>query len=935
MAANEPTDTDIDKDKPFSSVTGSVETHEPALNSDDLDPSTASSTPTPTTTTTTTKSTSALPEDPPPSAPAPTSTAFASTSRIPAIASHSHSRSHSNLSSPKVSRESSPIRPQLKTTTSAKLRSRNNSVDHSPSRTSSVSGIASTQPSVPSAAAVQRALSTQSNPSLLPTVVAEPSTKPIKSAQLPSHDASSANSPHWPTSPRMKTTQPASVPARISTLANRKPEPAPGTPNIVVQRPGPSASATNLNNKPASESVTPELDMDDQTSPLTMRTPARGVSGPSTKLETVEEGDPPTSEADTSDPPDKTIDDERPEKTTESTIDENISKDISSATGSGNESGGSKKDGKPGEKPNPTKLAAQTAKPSNGPPRSYSTLSIKGKLLGEASSQSMTVETETVSSIPQVAVGGGAGERSGQGRIEGGSLRLKPSTETIRPKKEKKKTVRKAPSLNAGTASSKADIFEAKVASAVDEANSSDSEETFVYESNPPEPRSARPGRHHSRTPSVTSMHSQWEQRGGLRSAPLDGNHSVAGKRSMKFANSSHSNTFEGENAMGGDGAGTGRGSGRHATPNPHHSHIGRWGRSGRGQAHASLFDHESPLPQGSHLQSNANGTLSRSVPTSPRSPHHPRFHDISAKKQAQKTTYDIDMEAADDEGTPLLGSIRINRNRPYRRPGVSSLRQTEYSDGPPRVWTNRFAVCLVFTIMIILFVFGAMGVLFATTEPLTAVRVHEIRNVLASEQEIMLDLLVEAVNPNIISITVGDMDVNVFAKSRHLGTDASEPSISTKETTDQGVDEGNDPIPPPALDSQTMLLGRIFTLDSSLLFTSSPFAHHPSESVGEVRLAHPGNKTEQGGSARWERVLQHPFELIVRGVLKYELPLLGGGGRVRTSPIGASVVVHPEEGVDATGAMRLERVKEGGGNTAIHRVGVHPPQLLPPSTSA
>src|SRR6266702_2481606 len=49
-------------------------------------------------------------------------------------------------------------------------------------------------------------------------------------------------------------------------------------------------------------------------------------------------------------------------------------------------------------------------------------------------------------------------------------------------------------------ASSKADVFEAKVASAVDEENSSDSDETFVYESNPPDPPPHK-NRHHSRTP--------------------------------------------------------------------------------------------------------------------------------------------------------------------------------------------------------------------------------------------------------------------------------------------------------------------------------------------------------------------------------------------------------------------------------------------------
>jgi hypothetical protein len=114
----------------------------------------------------------------------------------------------------------------------------------------------------------------------------------------------------------------------------------------------------------------------------------------------------------------------------------------------------------------------------------------------------MTVETETVTSMPQLL----GPDRGVAGRDGSGSVRTKPSNETIRPKKEKKKTSRKTPSLHAGTVTSKADLFEAKVASAVDEADSSDSEETFVYESNPPD---NRPSRHHSRTPSATSLASQ------------------------------------------------------------------------------------------------------------------------------------------------------------------------------------------------------------------------------------------------------------------------------------------------------------------------------------------------------------------------------------------------------------------------------------------
>jgi hypothetical protein len=93
----------------------------------------------------------------------------------------------------------------------------------------------------------------------------------------------------------------------------------------------------------------------------------------------------------------------------------------------------------------------------------------------------------------------------------------------------------------------------------------------------------------------------------------------------------------------------------------------------------------------------------------------------------------------------------------------------------------------------------------------------------------------------------------------------------ATAEISITGVDEGTDPI---ESEPRTMLLGRISHFDSPLTFEGSFFQRHRAESIGELRLSHPGNKTEAGGSERWEEVLQYPFELIVRGNFKYTLPL-------------------------------------------------------------
>jgi len=618
-----------------------------------------------------------------------------------------------------------------------------------------------------------------------------------------------------------------------------------------------------------------------------MRTPGRGVSGTGSTLETVHESSLPATPAfgTLKKPSDMTKpNDTAPEQATDNPMEDAFTKSTRTNTQSGSESGGKKSgntktNGKRGRQPANTRESVQTI--TVLPKTSFTHLkSPRSKAGSEGSVRNMTVETETVSSIPQVTVGGGAGERGLSGRTENGnSLRLKPSAETIRPKKEKKKGVRKTPSFISGTCglssthsylfatrttppaarvsslfitdedleslpippcplrpppslltvrswesvSSKADIFEAKVASAVDEAESTDSAESFMYESNPADSR----------------------------------------------------------------------------------RHIGRYGR-GRGGVRPSLLGSESPFP-------------------------------LAAR----------DDDGADDERTPLLTSVRF-RSRGGRRPYAVSVAQPA-----TRAWWARVAGWIALTVFAICLLSAVAGGLVGFSNPLRDVYVRDIRNVLASEPEIMLDLHVHAVNTNWMTIQVSDSSIVLVSTPstkadnragwrpgrQHLrqeqarrderaveGTPGGGPKeallryspgpssvqqntacdLHIADTTSHesvapgagpsGVDEGNDPIEDPEGDAQIMLLGRIFEFDSPLIFEASPLRHHSQSSVGELRLSKPGNETEEGGTERWEQVIKYPFELIVRGVLKYQLPL---SSRVRTASIRASVVVHPDEGVD------------------------------------
>ncbi|KAK0515195.1 hypothetical protein JMJ35_002574 [Cladonia borealis] len=858
------------------------------------------------------------------------------TSTTPHISSPS-----SAVASPKSSREGSPQRPPLKPGITIAgprpTRSRKNSQDLSPVRAQSTSN---SIPSVPSAAAVQRKLSAPTIPHL------PPPTTPDSAADLPRPQKVNKVSSGSNT-PRLRSPPPAASSGSNKTLlANARKsdqfQPSSTTPSIVLERPSRTSTLTN------------DSDVGEEERPVKqgMRTPVRGISGSGSALETVQESSLPSTPAIGTGKPTQAKQggpNDRPDRIEENPMEEALARDTQSLIGSGNESTGHKSgDAKPvdeGKERRKSTTAANSAKPMGvHPKRSYSQLPFtKSKTATDASVKNMSVETETVSSIPQVALGGGAGERNVLSRTEtGGSLRLKPSQETVRPKKEKekKKAVRKAPSLNAGTASSKADIFEAKVASAVNETNSSDSEETFVYESNPPEPQSARPHRFHSRTPSATSIKSQ------IRQEP---NHSVVGKKSMKFSNNYNSINYGNDG-----GEGTVRGphqSTRTSGSNtPHHHHIGRFGRGG----HASILN-DSPFPNATKSVRSATNHLGQVSPRygSPRSPH--VLNVVKGSRKAEEVmSYDLEGEAADDERAPLLGSMRAGRNR--RRPLPGSVRQMYSDDRDHRVCGRVTAFTILGSVLTIL-IAAIVAICILCAKPLLQVRTKGVEGVTASEAEIIFDLRMQAINPNIVSVQVSDLDINVFAKSKYVGTgeywrnhphgrwndspaksDRTSP-LSTSIIPDPppnnvhhsgGVDKGTDPIDDPTTDSQTMLLGRIFQFDSPLIFDPSPFQQKPLDSVGEVKLMKPGNATEEGGSQRWERILLHDFELIVRGVMKYSSPI---SSKVHSATINGTKLISPSKDLDEKDPNTSKGVNKGTGGVKTSTINLRrtiPPDLRP-----
>ncbi|KHN96623.1 uncharacterized protein MAM_05566 [Metarhizium album ARSEF 1941] len=731
-----------------------------------------------------------------------------------------------------------------------------------------------------------RTLSSTATPDLRPHIREPPIYAPTP--QKPSVLPDLKDNPRWPVSPRLRSPPPHLARPRATTPTRRNEQEAPA---ISIQRPSPSPHV------PDTQAPALDSDTDDSHAPSGVRTPARGL------LETVQE----------------VSHNNSPARPSDSALLEQVKEKLGAPD---NHSDGAVSDGGRTFKSKMIPVYGQygadggttradSRRPSSVPPPpllSRQSSTMPGKQTKSkpetGSTQSMTVETETVSSIPQVALTTATKEGGN------GTLKAKPSTETIKPKKEKKRTARKQPAVNAGTASSKADNFEAKIASAVDEANTSDSEETFVYDSNPPDNTERTNRRFHSRTPSATSMASQVDRQ-NLRSiyGVMEGaSHGPVAKKSMKFVNTFNGNASDSLTPGDEDGKGSGRSAGGSARGTVrHHHHIGRWGRQ-PGNGHASLFDNESPFPNAAKSKlppsNNANNPRNTSNTSSPRAFLSTRGH-LNQKHSAMQmsSSYDLDDTTnADDERTPLIGTTRSARGG--RRRGPHTLRQAESQTYTRRSsYLNRFAACLVLTMMLLLVITGAIGFMFATSQPMTDIEIVSIKNVVTSEQVLMFDLTIKAHNPNIVVVTVDRAHLEIFAKSEHAGSDSDwwkypEESHEIHARDDPPNDPPKGPGEGEGDDADSMpniLLGQITEFDSPLTFGGSLFHQGASSSTGEMQLPNPGNGTT-GGPERWNCIYQNEFDLIVKGVVKYNLPL---SAQIRSATVSGRTTVKPNSAND------------------------------------
>jgi hypothetical protein len=251
------------------------------------------------------------------------------------------------------------------------------------------------------------------------------------------------------------------------------------------------------------------------------------------------------------------------------------------------------------------------------------------------------------------------------------------------------------------------------------------------------------------------------------------------------------------------------------------------------------------------------------------------------------------------------------------------------------------------------------VGFVFQTSRNLEEVLLRNVTNIVVSQEELVMDVIVSAGNPNILPVVMGEVvNIDIFARSDQIKDKNGKNAVShvarhreQEENPFLEVDEVNgihveeedqeeegwitimepismttppisfrrrrrwppwhkdDPKPAPPkniTEGTSLLLGTIRTLESPLSFPPTTFSRSShTNQKSQMKLFGPAvNATD--GTEKWKKIIQTQFELIVRGTMKYRAPI---GGRER------AVVVEWRGNVDPKGNLVWNGIEWEGGD--------------------
>ncbi|SCV05430.1 LANO_0H07316g1_1 [Lachancea nothofagi CBS 11611] len=177
--------------------------------------------------------------------------------------------------------------------------------------------------------------------------------------------------------------------------------------------------------------------------------------------------------------------------------------------------------------------------------------------------------------------------------------------------------------------------------------------------------------------------------------------------------------------------------------------------------------------------------------------------------------------------------------------------------------WTKlRNFVYFAFVVSFLLTLGFISGFLLATNKELHDLEISKITSVLVSTDELVFDVIATAFNPGFFTVEIHTVELDIFAKTSHL------------------ISEGD----PSATPYQTILLGTVENMETSLQFQGGFFSRNYDLSRSSVKLLRPGNVDDrdkqwdqvskiENGLDKWRQLIRYDFELIVRGNMYYRMP--------------------------------------------------------------
>ena len=318
-----------------------------------------------------------------------------------------------------------------------------------------------------------------------------------------------------------------------------------------------------------------------------------------------------------------------------------------------------------------------------------------------------------------------------------------------------------------------------------------------------------------------------------------------------------------------------------------------------------------------SSLRAGPNYGVYSSIPGSPRNGSffppsgRGKYTSLKANDTKFNSRYGAALDSDDDYS---FGGYRYNERAPLMYNGRNRKPYGGYRQGADKKTSNFhwFTKALSFVgIFIAVCTIASLSIylVFESSRSLQDVKLTNMTHGVISEELLIIDLEIRALNPNLWGVSISGMDLDLFARSAYVERPAGDD-------LELPVWPPWEPDPDDELDGQTMLLGRTYAFETAP--TVPPYHRlfgHDHGNVtntvfGTIRLSQPGNVTigsdDETGTKKWlvfclllnpmlinrKRVIQHPFEIIARGVLRYQPPL---GGH-RSAQVSQTVTIRPRE---------------------------------------